>query len=120
MQALIKPFNADNEFYFAEGCFINELSNSSDDNLSIARARVGPGVTTRWHRLSYTAERYVIVQGQGLVEVGDLPATQIGVGDVVIIPPMCRQRIQNTGVQDLVFLAISTPPFTAEVYQDLE
>ena len=35
------------EFYTAEKCYITELANSADDtDVSIARARVEPGVTT--------------------------------------------------------------------------
>ena len=46
------------EFYTPEKCFIVELSNTADDEgLSIARARVEPGITTRWHRLKKSAER---------------------------------------------------------------
>lgn len=108
------------EFPTPEGCFIVEVSNSADDPaVSIARARVEPGVTTRWHRLSGTAERYCIVSGAGRVEVGDLAPLVVGPGDVVLIPPDCRQRITNTGTDDLVFLAICTPRFFWDVYEDL-
>ena len=109
------------EYFFAEGCFITELSNSIDDaQLSIARARLEPGKTTRWHRLVATAERYLILAGSGLVEIGELPATPVAAGDVVLIPPLARQRITNTGRVDLIFLALCSPPFRQENYQDLE
>lgn len=52
MQAAITKLNLDNEFYTPEKCFITELSNTADDpDVSIARARIEPGVTTRWHQL---------------------------------------------------------------------
>ncbi len=109
-----------NEFYTAERCFIAELSNSPDDpEASIARARVEPGVTTRWHRLIGTTERYLIVEGRGRVEVGDAPARDVGPGDVVLIPSAVRQRIANIGDGDLVFLAICTPRFRQEAYEDV-
>jgi mannose-6-phosphate isomerase-like protein (cupin superfamily) len=50
---------------------------------SIARARVAPGVTTRWHRLKGTAERYLIIEGRGRVELGKLGAHDVNAGDVV-------------------------------------
>ena len=105
-----------------EGCFITELSNSpADPALSIARARVPPGTTTRWHMLKETAERYLVLEGEGLVEVADLPATRVGAGDVVLVPSGCRQRITNTsGNRDLLFLALCTPAFREESYVDLE
>ena len=74
MKACIKTYDAAQEYFFAEGCFITELSNAADDPaVSIARARLEPGKTTRWHFLRDTAERYVVLQGMGSVEVGDLP-----------------------------------------------
>jgi mannose-6-phosphate isomerase-like protein (cupin superfamily) len=109
------------EFYTDEGCHINELSNSqADPEVSIARARVRPGVTTRWHRVSGTTERYVLLSGAGKVEVGNLPAQDVAPGDVVLIPPGCRQRISCLGKEDLVFLAICTPRFQPGVYQDID
>lgn len=120
MKAAICPFDSAAEYDTPERCFINELSNTSDDpDVSIARARVAPGITTRWHRLRGIAERYVILEGSGRVEVGDLPDTDVGPGDVVRIPPGCRQRIANTGSTDLVFLAICSPRFVPEAYEDI-
>ena len=87
------------------------------DHLSF---RVRPGVVTAWHRLRGTAERYVILEGRGRVEVGALPPAEVGPGDVVAIPPMCRQRIANTGDTDLLFLAICTPRFEPGCYESLE
>lgn len=111
----------DAEFLTPERCFINELSNSAaDPEVSIARARVPVGVTTRWHRLHGTAERYVMLSGSGRVEVGNLPAQNVEPGDVVLIPPGCRQRITNLGTEDLIFLAVCTPRFRPEAYEDID
>jgi mannose-6-phosphate isomerase-like protein (cupin superfamily) len=109
------------EFYTAENCYINELSNTvGDPEASIARARVQPGVTTRWHRLKGIAERYVILSGTGCVEIGSLASEEVAPGDVVLIPPECRQRITNNGDQELIFLAICTPRFRQEAYEDID
>lgn len=111
----------DVEVLTEERCHILELSNSEDDpELSIARARVEPGVTTRWHRVVDTLERYVILDGAGRMEVGDLPPQEVRAGDVVLIPPSVRQRITNVGTSDLVFLAICVPRFRREAYEDAE
>ncbi|MGZ8137482.1 MAG: cupin domain-containing protein [Methylococcaceae bacterium] len=121
MQAHILKANETEEYYFAEGCYILELSNSPvDPDASIARARVKPGVTTRLHRLKGVIERYVILTGHAEVEVGGLAPQQLSVGDVVIIPPLCTQRITNIGTEDLVFLAICSPRFTSGVYEDID
>jgi len=109
------------EYFFAEGCFITEWWNTSaDEAVSVARARVKPGVTTRWHRLRDATERYLILEGRGRVEVGDGPPEDVGPGDVVLIPPETRQRIANTGGADLLFLAVCTPRFTLAGYEDAE
>lgn len=108
-------------FATAERCDITELSNTdADPALSVALARVAPGVVTRWHCLHATTERYVIVAGQGVVEVGTLAPQTVGPGDVVLIPAGCRQRIRNDGPGDLVFHALCTPRFRPEAYEDLE
>lgn len=121
MKATIKHQDLGEEFFTSEQCFITELSNSSDDpDVSIARARVLPGVTTNWHRLNDTTERYYIVTGSARVDIGELPPHIVNPGDVIIIPPMCRQRITNIGSQDLIFLAICSPRFTDAVYEDIE
>ena len=119
-EAILRPDPAD-EFYTDERCFVLESSNIADDpEVSIARARVGPGVTTRWHRLAETTERYCILNGCGRVEVGNLPPQEVVPGDIVLIPPLCRQRVANTGSEDLVFLCVCSPRFAPENYEDLE
>ncbi len=120
MQEQIKRYKPDDEFYILEGCYITELSNSEDDpNLSIARARVPPGTATHWHCLHGIVERYVIQSGAGLVEVGSMSPNEVFPGDIVVIPSGCRQRISNTGNEDLIFLAICTPRFVDDAYEDL-
>lgn len=109
------------EYFTPERCHILELSNSPDDEaLSVARARVEPGVVTRWHRLAGIAERYVILEGTGVVEVAERPGEPVGPGDVVHIPPGCRQRIRNVGKSDLVFLALCTPRYVPFAYEDVD
>ncbi len=117
---VIRP-DAAGEYMTEERCAILELSNSGDDEaLSIARARVAPGVTTAWHSVAGTAERYVILEGLGRVEVAGVEATAVGPGDVVLIPPDAPQRIANAGDTDLVFYALCTPRFRPHNYRDLE
>ena len=121
MKPEIRTLEKGVEVYTPERCYIIELANTPDDPAaSIALARVVPGVTTRWHRLAGTIERYVIIEGRGRVEVGDLPPREVVAGDVVIIPPLCRQRITNVGKNDLTVLAICTPRFEQKNYEDVE
>lgn len=107
------------EYYFEEGCFIWELSNSSnDETLSIARARVLPNTATKLHTLSKTIERYIILEGHGEVHLGQAEPKKVTVGDVVIIPADCPQAITNTGTTDLIFMVLCTPRFVIHHYND--
>lgn len=121
LQPAIRQRTPGTEYYTPERCHIDELSNSdTDPAVSIAHARVSAGVTTRWHRLAGIAERYVILSGRGRVEVGELAPQTVGPGDVVLIPPGCRQRIAALGDEELKFLAICTPRFRVEAYADID
>jgi len=109
------------EFATAERCHITEIANDDgDEAISIARARVEPGVTTAWHALDGVDERYIVVSGRGRVEIGDLDAVDIEPGDVARIPAGARQRITNTGDEDLLFYAVCSPPFSNARYRNLE
>ncbi len=61
--------------------------------------------------------------GQLLVERAaaiEVELHTIAPGDVVLIPPGRRQRITCLGDEDLIFLAICTPRFRPETYEDIE
>ncbi|MEB3733834.1 cupin domain-containing protein [Halopseudomonas pachastrellae] len=121
MSPLIRRFDAADEYYFEEGCYIHELSNSPDDPLmSVARARLPLGGQTRWHRLHNVVERYLIEAGEGMVELGEHTPQRVSAGDVVVIPAGCPQRIRCIGEQPLVFLAICTPRFEPACYEDVD
>ncbi|GHA14288.1 hypothetical protein GCM10008090_25080 [Arenicella chitinivorans] len=108
------------EYYFKEGCYIEEWHNSPNDAaMSVARVRVEPHQSTRLHSLCDTEERYVLLQGVADVTVG--PRTwRVAEGDVVVIPNGTPQRIKNLENTDLLFLAICTPRFDVHNYQDLQ
>jgi mannose-6-phosphate isomerase-like protein (cupin superfamily) len=110
----------DSEYYFEERCFITEWWNSAgDEEVSIVRARVEPGVTTKLHLLKNVTERYIILEGKGRVEIGNLVPQTVSPGDVIIIPPGTPQRITNIAESDLIFLAICTPRFTKDAYEEI-
>jgi mannose-6-phosphate isomerase-like protein (cupin superfamily) len=112
------PFPA--EFPTDERCAITELLNHpACPEVSLARARVAPGVTTRLHALRGTVERYVILAGHGVVGV-DGETAPVGPGDRVLIPAGVPPRITNSDASDLVFDCICTPRFMPAAYLDLE
>lgn len=124
MKTGVRRPDPESESLTEERCYIVEVSGRPEDpELSIARARVEPGVTTQLHALDGIAERYLIVEGEGRMETG--PAMErrtaaVGPGDVVLIPPGVPQRITNTGASDLVFYCLCTPAWQDEAYRSLE
>jgi mannose-6-phosphate isomerase-like protein (cupin superfamily) len=121
MQSEVKKACNAVEFDTKERCYITEVANDpGDESVSIARARVAPGVTTAWHKLRGVTERYIIVSGQGRVQIGKGSAEDVTVGDVVRIEVDTPQRIENIGSSDLVFYAVCSPRFTPDCYISLE
>lgn len=121
MQEKMPTTDPSGEFFTEERCFILELWNSaSDETVSVARARVIPGVTTQLHRLNGVEERYVLLEGEGRMEVGDREPHEVRGGDVVRVPAGAAQRIANTGSEDLLILCVCTPRFVPECYESLE
>lgn len=117
---LIRSGNQGREFYTRERVHVTELLNDAAvPDVSLARCRVEPGVTTELHRLD-VAEWYVIERGEGLMEVGGGEPFAVGPGDVVAIPAGTSQRITNTGDHDLVLQCVCVPRFTGEGYTPLE
>lgn len=108
------------EYPTPERCHILESWNDpQDEAVSIARARVEPGVATRAHRLRGVIERYLIIEGEGRATVGGVEA-DVRPGDVVVIPAGISQSIANTGASDLVFYCICSPRFTPGCYEALD
>jgi mannose-6-phosphate isomerase-like protein (cupin superfamily) len=108
------------EIWTIERCFITELLNTaSQPEVSLARARVEPGVTTQLHQLS-VHEWYVIESGYGHMRVGDEAPVNVGPGDSVTVPKHTAQQISNTGHEDLCFLCVCAPKFSQECYTSLE
>lgn len=117
---LHRASEASEYFFSREGCHVLEIWNrDQDDRISVARVRVDPGATTRLHSLRGIAERYLILAGQGILMLGDLPAEHTRAGDLLYIPPDCPQSIRNPGSDDLIFLALCTPRFVLDAYRDL-
>jgi mannose-6-phosphate isomerase-like protein (cupin superfamily) len=106
-----------NEFLTEEKCYISEILNSEElQGLSIATARVSPGVTTMLHSIKNTNEVYYILSGNGEMEIDGNVAGIAEPGDAVFIPANSTQRITNKTDEDLVFLCICSPRFVVDNY----
>lgn len=111
---------ASGETLTREKTWITELMNHPDvPQVSLATARVQPGVTTELHRVDVN-EWYVLIAGTGLMEVEGEDPFEVTVGDSVAIPAGASQRITNVGDSDLLFHCVCSPRFTPAGYQLVE
>ena len=95
------------------GSEIRELlaaRNSCIRNQTLAEARLPVGRTTIPHRHIQTEEIYYILDGTGLMTVGE-DSAQVGPGDAIAIPPGARHQIANNGDRVLVFLCCCAPGY---------
>lgn len=79
---------------------------------SLAHATLKPGKTSLSHSLK-TSEVYYILQGQGIMHIGNESAP-VHPGQTIYIPPHAKQFIENNGKEDLKFLCIVDPAWRAE------
>ncbi len=108
------------EFSTGERCHVTEFLNDPRvPGVSLARARVEPGVSTQLHALA-VREIYLILSGVGRMEDGTGRSVPVGPGDCVDIPAGAAQRIVNIGTEDLLFLCLCTPRFEDDGYVALE
>jgi mannose-6-phosphate isomerase-like protein (cupin superfamily) len=112
----VKNLNDCSEYTANDGCRIRELLHPEQDVVelpySLAVARVEAGKATYKHRLKQT-EIYFILNGSGRMHIDD-ETTDVGKGDVVLIPAEAIQRIDNTGSGVLEFAAIVSPPWNKD------
>lgn len=83
-----------------------------DLRYSFAHAIVKPGLTSYLHKLK-TSEIYYILEGEGIMHIEN-EKKEVGVGDLIYIPPNAKQCIKNTGNNDLKFICIVDPAWKAE------
>lgn len=119
-QAGLRSPDPAKEYFTQERCYINPLVGGGEPGgVSIALARVTPGVITELHRLRDTDESYLVLRGRGRMTVGDR-VFEIAPGDVVLIPAGVPQKVEGLGPADLEFYCVCTPPFRPDCYEPLE
>jgi mannose-6-phosphate isomerase-like protein (cupin superfamily) len=82
-------------------------------HLSLAEALLEAGSSTALHYHTESEEVYYVIRGAGALMIAGEEA-EIGPGQAILIPSHQRHRVVNTGNEDLVFLCISSPPYTHE------
>ena len=108
------------ELLTSERCYITELCNRDDiPECSLAIARVEPGVTTELHSLTGVDELYIVIEGEGEMEVAE-ERFAVAEGDQVFIPAGAAQRVTAVSQQDLQFYCLCRPRWQPGCYVSLE
>jgi mannose-6-phosphate isomerase-like protein (cupin superfamily) len=116
MKPVIKNIEDLAESVVGDGSRLRQIFHPSQDPLaidfSLSSARLAPGVSTKQHFLAQS-ETYLIPVGEGTLVLDGEPYP-VKEGSAVWIPPGCSQWLRNDGSQELRFLVIVDPPWTAE------
>ena len=114
---LVKNMNDCKEFVAGDGTLLREVLHPKNDGVelkfNVAYARVKPGKSSFKHRMKTSTEVYYILNGRGMMYI-DKESKEVGVGSTVYIPPNSVQYIKNLGTDDLEFVCIVNPPWTAD------
>ncbi|HEX2426821.1 MAG TPA: cupin domain-containing protein [Gaiellaceae bacterium] len=77
---------------------------------SLAEASLAPRAATRRHYHARSEEIYLILEGDGRLEVGE-DVRAVGPGDAVLIPPGKPHRL-DAGEQGVRLLCCCVPPYS--------
>lgn len=100
-------------FITKDGSEIRELlahRNSCIRNQTLAEARLPPGTSTIPHHHVKTEEIYYILEGQGVMRVGE-ETSPVGPGDAIAIPPGAEHQLTNPGPGQLRLLCCCAPGY---------
>jgi mannose-6-phosphate isomerase-like protein (cupin superfamily) len=82
-------------------------------NLAVTWVEVPPGAEQRAHSHPESEQVYVIVRGEGRMQVaGDVE--EVGEGDLILIPPGAEHGIVNDSSEPLVYVSAASPPVSME------
>lgn len=80
-------------------------------NQSLAEATLAPAQATERHYHAVSEELYVLLEGEGEMEV-DGERRAVGPGDAVLIPPGAWHQIRAGASGELRFLCCCAPPYS--------
>ncbi len=103
----------------ADGLTCHLLLQQSDvrgDKLAVTWVDVEPGCRQIPHR-HLPEQVYVIVNGQGVMRVGD-EYQAVAVGDVVYVPSNVVHGIENNAQEKLTYITAATPGFDTRAFYD--
>ena len=113
---IVKKIEEIEAFTGQEGTQIKQIfsPNETDDLIrySIAHCTINPGKSSRPHTMK-TSEMYYIMQVNGVMHVWE-EQKQVKQNDVIFVPPMSKQFLENNGDVQLVVLCIVDPAWKQE------
>ena len=99
-----------------EGTRIKQIISPAETNnvnrYSIAHCTISPGKSSKPHIMK-TSEMYYILQGKGIMHI-DSETKQVSKNDLIFVPPMSKQFLENNGEVDLTVLCIVDPAWRQE------
>jgi mannose-6-phosphate isomerase-like protein (cupin superfamily) len=78
---------------------------------SVAEALLGPGQGTRAHRHRMSQEVYYILEGGGVMRLGE-DTFNVAPGDAILIPPGRTHSVNNNCAGVLRILCVCCPPYS--------
>lgn len=91
---------------------LHTKQDAPETDLTVTWVELDPNSAQNAH--SYDTERvYVLVEGQGVMAVGD-EKQSVQEGDLVHVPPDTEHRIRNTENRTMEYLSTATPAVPAE------
>ena len=103
-------------FTTADGSTIRVLLDAESGGAahqSLAEAWLEPGQATERHYHAATEELYVLLDGEGEMEV-EGESARVGAGDAILIPPGAWHQIRASSGGPLRFLCSCAPPYAHE------
>ena len=105
-----------------EACEVNEVTiikliiSPGDTNNSnryrLAHCTISPSKSSKPHIMK-TSEMYYILEGKGIMHI-DSEKRQVNQNDLIFVPPMSKQYLENNGKMDLVILCVVDPAWRQE------
>ena len=108
----IRHLSAQEPFITRDGSTIRSIldrANAPVEQQSLAEATVPAGTTTERHHHKLREEFYILLEGEGTMEI-DGESGEVRPGDAVLIPAGAWHQI--TATKDLRFLCCCAPPYS--------
>jgi mannose-6-phosphate isomerase-like protein (cupin superfamily) len=88
-----------------------DRTTSGIERCSLAEEILPPGASVGRHHHVWTEEVYYILEGSGVMTVGD-ETRAVGAGDAVFIPSGQAHTLENTGPSPMTLLLVCGPAYS--------